>query len=306
MALRPGQRVDLITRCARLLANGRSWNEIDFILDQFGLPTSDRWDGSGGERPHEDYVRDMVSRADEVLIQDLVDYLSGDPGADPEAQPWSGEHGFRLFLSHLASEKAYAARLKVACARFGIDAFVAHEDIEPGREWLRTIIAALQSSHALAALFHSGFKDSNWCDQEVGIAIGRGIPALPVRVDHDPYGFLGAIQAVPATGLDASDVAWVITDKLLADKRTSATLVEALVERLVHALSFAHANTLARMLGQHLDLLTREHLDRLRAAQKANTEVEGAFDVPDFIDQLDTRLGPAPLSLPAYEDEEPF
>ena len=36
--LKPADRIELITRCARRLAAGRDWSDIDFILNQFGLP----------------------------------------------------------------------------------------------------------------------------------------------------------------------------------------------------------------------------------------------------------------------------
>jgi hypothetical protein len=40
----------------------------------------------------------------------------------------------------------------------GIAAFVAHTDIHPGKKWVRVIVAALNSCHALVAPLHSGVK----------------------------------------------------------------------------------------------------------------------------------------------------
>jgi TIR domain len=73
---------------------------------------------------------------------------------------------------------------------FGVDAFVAHDTIEPTRPWQDVIESALATCHALAALVTTDFKESNWCDQEVGFAVGRGILIISVRIGHDPYGFI--------------------------------------------------------------------------------------------------------------------
>ncbi len=59
---------------------------------------------------------------------------------------------FRLFLSHTHVYKANAHRLKVALRKYSIDAFVAHDDIEPTKEWQLEIERALWTADALAAL----------------------------------------------------------------------------------------------------------------------------------------------------------
>ena len=55
---------------------------------------------------------------------------------------------------------------------------------------------ALFSMHALLPLLTDGFHDSNWTDQEIGIAVGRGVPVISVKLGTDPYGFIAKYQAV--------------------------------------------------------------------------------------------------------------
>ena len=81
---------------------------------------------------------------------------------------------FRIFITHLAIHKASAHRLKEALSPFQVVAFVAHDDIEPTKEWQAEIERALRTMDALVAIITPGFLDSKWCDQEVGTAIGRG------------------------------------------------------------------------------------------------------------------------------------
>ena len=59
---------------------------------------------------------------------------------------------FRLFISHLSDYKVSASNLKECLQDYGIDGFVAHEDITPSKEWEQEIEAALFSLDALCAI----------------------------------------------------------------------------------------------------------------------------------------------------------
>lgn len=312
--MQPADRITLIERCARAL-QGRDWGDIDFILDQFGLPTTDRWDG-GGTSPESQrfaYVREMLGHASgsgDDRLEQIDRYLQGLGRTDrPEDHPWA-EGEFRLFLTHLASHKGYTTELKSRLKLWGVDAFVAHEDVEPGAEWLRTIVAALHSCDALVALMHDGFRGSNWCDQEVGVAMGREVPCVPVRIDLDPYGFLGTVQAVAATTLTTPQVARAVVETLIRDKRTSRAITAAVVRALVGAYTFGQANGLAMVLRRHAHALTWDDVDRIRAAQKTNVDVGRAFDVEPALVAIEAKLPPRPApARPAQQweyEEEPF
>ena len=94
-----------------------------------------------------------------------------------------------------AAHRLFAAALQDALLNFGISAFVAHNDIEPARDWQTHIETALSTCDALVALLHPKFHQSNWTDQEIGFAMGRGVPVFSVRFGQDPYGFIGRFQA---------------------------------------------------------------------------------------------------------------
>ncbi len=59
---------------------------------------------------------------------------------------------------------------------------------------------------------HDGFKESNWTDQEVGFAMGRGLPVFSIRFDQDPYGFIGRFQAFNGNGKTVENLAREIFD----------------------------------------------------------------------------------------------
>src|SRR6185437_50205 len=150
----------------------------------------------------------------------------------------------RLFLSHVSQHKIQVSKLKGELLENGISAFVAHEDIEPNLEWQNEISLALRSMHALAALVTLDFHSSKWTDQEVGWALGRGVPVLPVRLGADPYGFVGKIQAVPGT-LDVPEaLAISITRALLRSSQLRGGMRSALVQALENSKSYATARRL--------------------------------------------------------------
>ena len=121
-------------------------------------------------------------------------------------QGWRNGY-FRMFISHITSKKQQVSNLKNALEEYGITSFVAHEDINPTREWQKEIQRALNSMDCMSAMLYNGFHESNWCDQEVGIALGRSITVLPLILDHDPYGFLGEYQGVKIKGMHPVDLA---------------------------------------------------------------------------------------------------
>lgn len=194
----------------------------------------------------------------------------------------------RVFISHSTAQVDDATKFRTALRRLGCDAFVAHKDIDPGTQWIGEIQDALASCDALVALVSKEFKTSDWCEQEVGWALGRDVPVVPVRIDITPYGLLGTIQACkwPKTPTPAADLASEVMSILLKDTRTAAKTVESMVIGIENAESFAQANAIARALVDLNVSLTRAQLRRLKAAQKANGQVAGAYSVPGALTVL--------------------
>lgn len=137
---------------------------------------------------------------------------------------------FKLFLSHLATYKKNTSLLKNALEQYGISAFVAHEDIEPAKEWQQEIEHGLYSMDALCAILMKGFKESNWTDQEVGVAVGRNVLVIPIIKDINPYGFIGKFQGFKAEGKGVSEVAAAIFEILSTHSKTSGLLIIKLSE----------------------------------------------------------------------------
>jgi hypothetical protein len=138
----------------------------------------------------------------------------GAVASSPPAK-WLNPHRFRVFISHIALHKDKATRLKSCLVRYGIDAFVAHEDIEPTIEWEREIEKALRTMDAFLAIHTIGFAKSIWTQQEVGYAVGRGVTIISLQMGEDPTGFISKRQALRRGDRKAEEVAAEI-DRILA------------------------------------------------------------------------------------------
>lgn len=214
---------------------------------------------------------------------------------------WGGSGDLRLFLSHVSRHKVAVSAIRDALLDCGISAFVAHEVIEPSLEWQHEISLALRSMHALSALITPDFHDSKWTDQEVGWALGRGVPVLPVRLGCDPYGFVGKIQAIPGSLEAPHALADALVRVLLRSSQVRSTTRSSLVDAFARSGSYAVAKRLKNMVIEVTDF-TEDEKHRLRNACSTNNQVANAHGVPQAIYAA---IG-APATIDMATDKFPF
>lgn len=282
MALPATQRITLIKEIADRLQI-EEWPLIDITLAQFKLPTSETWNGNKLT-----YVLELVkSASDESLIElaQHVGYLVEEvakPGIDP---PFWRKRMFRLFISHLATEKVFAAELQEALLAYGISSFVAHNDIEPTLEWQTQIETALATCDSLVAVLHADFHRSNWTDQEIGFAMGRGLPVFAVRCGQDPYGFIGRFQGFNGANKTAGALAKELFEAYRKNKQTQKRMAEVLVSLFEESGSFAFAKTRIGYL-EELEVWDPSFVHRIEAAANSNSQIEGSWGVPERVRKL--------------------
>jgi hypothetical protein len=231
----------------------------------------------------------LVNKDRPPPVDDSLDQIR-DSDEMPESIPsyWQPGH-FRLFISHASDKRESAHRLKEALSVYQIAAFVAHDDIEPTKEWQGEIETALRTMDGLAAIISPDFSSSKWCDQEVGIAVGRGKLVVPLRVGADPHGFLAKYQGLQTKGSNAAVVAKQVFEILLRHDLTSARLTDSLVERLVTSASWATSKATVSLLASVRQLSTSQAGRLLRSIDE-NSQVGGAIGVSEQIKALVTRL----------------
>lgn len=195
----------------------------------------------------------------------------------------------RLFLSHKASFKQEAAELKRCLLDAGVSAFVAHDDIEPTREWQAEIERALLSMDALATLLTPDFHDSSWTDQEVGVAIGRVVPIVPVRLGTDPYGFFGKYQAMSGLGKVPYAIADELFDLLLTQEQLRPKLTDALVQQFAASSSYEEANRRMELIAR-LESASPEQVRKIEQANQENSQVYRAYKVKSDLPRVLAKL----------------
>jgi hypothetical protein len=288
--------------------------EIAIFLQDFGVDTTKETSQINSKWV---YTKELLANEKPSTILRIADEL-GIPHAYTvtpakqvtESSFWEPNH-FRLFLSHLSSFKNQIGRLQSALHKYGISAFVAHVDIEPTKEWQDEIEAGLYSMDALAAVLMQGFKESNWTDQEVGIAIGRGVFVIPIIHGLTPYGFIGKFQGLQAAGKTVSQVARELFNILVAAPPTHSRMLTCLVNT---TLQMPNEGALLKRLDVIATIQPAPvaHLEQLRegAAQSAQF-----VNSPAGIAKLNAILNKSNLatlsagagSTPRWADEEvPF
>jgi len=198
-----------------------------------------------------------------------------------------------LFLSHVSAIKAKAHAVKEALKAFGIAGFVAHDDIEPVQDWQTVIESALRSMDALVAFLTPDFPSSRWCDQEVGVGVGRSRLVIPVRLGIDPYGFMARYQALtPVKGSTAEQVATQIVTVLMHHEQTELRFGEAVLQQFAASRSFARAKQMMTVL-EGFDHLPVEALRNVAPAVETNVDLHDAFGVPERFQRLLAKHGAA-------------
>jgi len=230
------EKIEIIDMIGRELQERMKFVEIDGYFQSYGIPT----DHQPSYNSKYVYVKEILPKVKDEIVLEIATELGIDHPAissiqmikEGEATFWKPGH-FKLFISHLASFKKTIGILKRELEKYGISSFVAHEDIEPTREWQDEIEKGLFSMDALCAVLMPGFKDSNWTDQEIGVAIGRNVLIIPIRKELDPYGFIGKYQGFQAVGKNVGQVAKGIFEIISSNSKTKTKYLNTLVELIL-------------------------------------------------------------------------
>jgi hypothetical protein len=273
-------RIGLIKRISHQLEN-EDRTDIDLTLRQFGLPTTNQWEGSNKYA----YCVHMIEESDDAKLSALGDHLFGtqtDGNVEVEKKlPWKGG-AFRLLMSHVSIHKVLVSEIKASLTGKGIDSFVAHEDIEPTKEWLEQIQLALDTCDALVAFLTDDFHESKWTDHEIGYSVARRVLIIPIRLELDPYGFISRYQALTPRTKDPSKIAESVFEVLCGHALTERRIAEGLVSQFSNSDSFADAKVNVRLLDK-IRNWTPELLREVEQAADKNYQIKQSFGVPEKV-----------------------
>jgi hypothetical protein len=287
------------------------YSDIDVYLTAYGVDCKDYQPSTNSKWA---YVKELLADADENLLIQIADDLEINHNfsiATPkETTVWKGGQ-FKLFLSHLASFKAQTAKLQQVLRKYAISSFVAHEDIEPSKEWQIEIEAALHTMDAMGVLLMPGFKESNWCDQEIGVAVGRDVLIIPVRKGLDPYGFIGKYQGIQAVNKSVGEVAKVIFEVILKSPKTRGKIIGSLANTISQSTHDEDATEKVLLL-QSISDIPKEVLENMKTTISENNVLINSKQFIDELNKLFNTYSIDKLSVggvavqPEWDDDIPF
>jgi Tfp pilus assembly protein PilF len=89
-----------------------------------------------------------------------------------------------VFISHSSKDKLTADAACAVLEGQGIRCWIAPRDITPGADWSASIIDAIGEVKVFVLLFSQHANTSHQIQREVELAVSRGIPILPVRLER--------------------------------------------------------------------------------------------------------------------------
>ena len=173
-----------------------------------------------------------------------------------------------LFFSHSKNVKLLLQIKNILEKTDWIECFVAHKDIKASKEWKKEIRKYLDCCHGMVAFLSEDFKISNYCDQELGVAINRNIPIFPIKLDDtNPYGFIDHIQAVKFNNERTPEKLANQIEEFVLDKQNNLYhIAQSKLENIANTLISHFLNsTNTQMAESVLDQLMRLKSDQIKS-----------------------------------------
>lgn len=258
-------RLKLIDKIGRELQSRMTYADIDIYLSGFNINMKK---GISSVNSKWVYTKALLSDAADEIIIKIAQELEIKHEICPrnidlsDSKFWLSNH-FRLFISHISQIKDKASALQEVLKKYYISAFVAHEDIAPTREWQDEILKALFSMDALIAILTDKFNQSNWTDQEIGVAVGRDVLVIPIRKGLDPYGFIAKYQGLNGNTKTVAQVADALFEIIANHPKTQDRISDIIINQIL--LSKDEESSIGKLLLlKRCNLSPEKHLGKLR------------------------------------------
>lgn len=237
----------------------------------------------------DEYFRAVILEVDDENDPDYQRAIpfSARPPINPETLSFWKPGQIRLFITHRDNDKAGANELADALSAYGISSFVAHDTIKPMKEWRREILKGLETMEMMLVYLTDKFADSIWTQQEVGYALGKGIPLISLKLQgKDPPGFIDNVQAqrgsIDDPASSAASIYRLISEELGAKERLSDGLVAAFIA----SEDFYHARYRFDRMAANVEKLTDAQLQSIIRGYRDNPHLYGAI----YLDNQYNRL----------------
>ena len=206
--------------------------------------------------------------------------FSGEPYVCPKDVGLWKDNALRLFLSHRDQYKSYARELANELEPYGISVFVAHDAIKPMKEWQNEVLNGLKTMEVMLVLRTDDFHKSFWTNQEIGFALGRGIPIICVKVGTtDPEEFTSSRQALKASLENIVNVSPKVCRALFGEIDQEERLKEVLIEAFLSSNCFSDTIASFERLKAAASHLNESELNRIIEGYACNDQLYGCAGI---------------------------
>lgn len=201
----------------------------------------------------------------------------------------------KLFISYSSKDKHLVGDLKLLLESYcGYEVFVAHDDVIGGTIFSEEIIRYITDCDVFVPFLSEAFKESDFTDQETGLALGLKKVIIPIKSGMNPYGFINKYQALtlkqtgptyPRFDKDnRTEIAIAIGKICLSHKMEESVYIKAR-SSTVYAFNissdFYHTIAAIQIIGTCVDF-TEEELRIITTAIKLNRCVRDARGLDIF------------------------
>lgn len=210
----------------------------------------------------------------------------------------SSKPSIDAFLSYHTNDKEIALKIKEKLGELGIQVFLAPDDIDGGDKFLTVMYEKIKTCQIFFVLLSKDFTTSQYSDQEVGIALGREKPIIPICIDETiPYGFLREYHCVCSNGQSVEQKIAELSDLVMKYTDTGREYIDLLINNLENADSFMDAFRWANKLSEY-SKFNQEQILRIANARISNSQIHNSFmacPVVDGIIERQKKLLPAEI-----------
>jgi hypothetical protein len=122
---------------------------------------------------------------------------------------------YRVFVSYSHDDAEKAQIVRAHLKEIGAEPML-DVDLPPGESYAKEIRQRIACAHVFMPLLTSASKERPWVHQEIGYAMGMGVPILPLALDELPKGMAEHIQAMRVRA-DLDDLAARLTRQRVED-----------------------------------------------------------------------------------------
>lgn len=196
-----------------------------------------------------------------------------------------------LFFSYSTRDKTVVGHFKKFLEHYGFVVFVAHDydAIKPAVKWKNEIIDNIRNCDVFIPFITNDFKESNWTDQETGMAKINDKFIIPIEVDKSPYGFIGNIQSLRVdknkllseTPMESErhigDLSDMIFKTISGEPRFEKHMINIFIKELRGVVSYSMADNSVKLIEQ-FNTFTSEQVNQILQITKENGQINEAHE----------------------------